>query len=73
VQLKDLHPNLTRSERMALAEAAGISVAYLAQLATGFKTNPPLKLCDALVKHDPRLTLDDLAVEFSQRQQKERV
>lgn len=65
MQLKELHPKLTRAEREAMAIAAGIRPEYLAQLATGFKRNPPLKLCAALVAHDKRLSLKDLAIEFA--------
>lgn len=53
-----------------MASAAGIKPEYLAQLATGFKKNPPLMLCAALVLHDPRLTLDELAAEFQEAAEK---
>jgi hypothetical protein len=68
MQLRELHPTLSRAERAAMAAAAGIGIEYLAQLATGFKKNPPLKLCAALVAHDSRLTLEDLAQEFAQQE-----
>lgn len=70
MQLRELHPILTGPEREAMAQAGGIKPAYLAQLATGFRKNPPLKLCADLVAHDPRLTLDDLAKEFGQESEK---
>lgn len=66
MQLKELHPKLTRAEREAMAAAAGIKPEYLAQLAAGFKRNPPLKLCAALIAHDKRLTFKDLAAEFAE-------
>lgn len=65
MQLRELHPQLSRPEKAALAEAAGITPAYLAQLATGFRTKPSLKVCAALVAHDSRLTLEELAQEFA--------
>jgi DNA-binding transcriptional regulator YdaS (Cro superfamily) len=66
MRLKELHHTLSRAEREAMALAAGIKPEYLAQLASGFKKNPPLRLCAALVAHDGRLTLDELADEFAE-------
>ena len=64
MNLRKLHPLLTKDQRKALADAAGIKPEYLYQLATGFKGNPTMKTCAALVAHDKRLTFRDLAAEF---------
>lgn len=53
-----------------MAAAVGISPAYLYQLAIGHKKNPSMLQCAALVAHDSRLTLADLAEEFAQRAEK---
>lgn len=64
MNLKTLHAQLLRDERAALAVAAGIKPEYLYQLATGFKGNPSMKMCAAMVAHDSRLTFEELAEEF---------
>ena len=64
MDLKTLHPQLSKDEREALAAAAGIAPAYLYQLSIGFKRNPSMRQCAAMVAHDKRLSLKDLAREF---------
>lgn len=51
--------DLTRDERIALAEAVDTSEQYLYQCATG-RRQPGIKMCQRLVAADPRLTLQEL-------------
>lgn len=66
MNLQKLHAKLNREERIALAEAAGITPRYLSQLASGFRRNPSIRMCAAMVDHDSRLTIEELADEFSE-------
>ena len=65
MNLKTLHLRLNRDQRRAMADAIGIKPEYLAQLATGFRRNPSIAMCAAMVAHDKRLTLKELAIEFA--------
>ena len=65
MNLRNLHARLSKDERKALAVAADIKPEYLYQLASGFKANPSMRTCAALVAHDKRLTLRELAIEFA--------
>lgn len=66
MQLRDLYPKLTASERETLAKKAGTDAGYLWQLATQWRgKRPSLDLMAALANADKRLTLGELAVEFA--------
>jgi len=67
MNLTTLHKKLDQHQRLALATAMGIKPEYLAHLASGFKRNPSLVMCAAMVAHDKRLTLKELAAEFVAR------
>lgn len=71
MRLSALYPNLSTEQREALATAAGIKAPYLYQLATRWDNKKPsLDVMVALANADERLTLADLAEEFSRPAEK---
>lgn len=59
--------DLTDSERLALAKSMDIKPAYLWQLATRWRgKKPSLGFMQKMVQADSRLTLGELAEEFSE-------
>jgi hypothetical protein len=67
MRLSTLYQSLSKEQRDALAEAADISPGYLYQLATRWenrKASVPMMV--RLIAADERLTLADLAEEFSE-------
>lgn len=66
MKLAQLYPMLTPTERIALASAARLGNGYLWQIATHWRgKRPSLDAMVRLADADPRLTLQDLAEEFS--------
>lgn len=66
MRLQQLYPTLTPAERTALASAARLADGYLWQIATHWRGKRPS--VDAMIRlagADSRLTLQDLAEEFS--------
>lgn len=67
MRLTDLYPILTVEERKALAARAGTDAGYLWQLACRWRgKRASVSLMSRLVAADDRLTLVDLAQEFSE-------
>jgi transcriptional regulator with XRE-family HTH domain len=66
MRLSDLHPTLTQEERVDLAARAGMSPAYLWQLATQWRgKKPSLAQLSRLAAADERLNVVDLVEEFA--------
>lgn len=66
MNLRDLYETLATEERNELAAKAGVSSAYLWQLATQWKgKKPSLALLKKLVDSDRRLDVSDLVAEFT--------
>jgi hypothetical protein len=59
MDIKTYLKSSTPEERQALADKVGAKISYFSQLSGGHR-KPSSKLCKALVKHEPRLTLADL-------------
>lgn len=67
MRLSTLYQSLNNEQREALAKAADISAGYLYQLATRWENRKPsLPIMVKLVAADPRLSLADLAEEFTE-------
>lgn len=67
MRLSELHPKLTRDERISLAQQCGISTGYLWQLATRWKgKKPTVDLLAKMAEVEPRLHVHDLVQEFSE-------
>lgn len=66
MRLSELHPSLTREQRVDLAKRCDISPGYLWQLATRWKgKKPTVDLLAKLADADARLKVGDLVEEFS--------
>lgn len=66
MRLRPLYEKLSTEQREQLAAEAGISAAYLWQLATQWNgKKPSLDLLASLAKADKRLTVKDLVEEFT--------
>jgi hypothetical protein len=67
MRLKERYEQMTQPQRLALAKAAGISDAgYLWQIANRWNgRKPSIALMVRLSQVDEKLTLEDMAAEFS--------